>query len=153
MVHLEFYDGSGQASCEELNEYMRQKKEILTRVQAGEEQYRDSIGWLSVDEWAGEERIAEIETFAKRVRDDGDILVVIGIGGSNQAARAVTCALPNQSKVKVLYADHGTGNRFPDSQAVSEKTLWGRLQQQGIRNRDERKRAGGVVCGSRLYIS
>ena len=37
MVHLEFYDGSGQASCEELNEYMRQKKEILTRVQAGPE--------------------------------------------------------------------------------------------------------------------
>ena len=89
MVHLEFYDGSGQTSCEELNEYMRQKKEILTRAQAGEEQYRDSLGWLSVDEWAGEERIAEIETFAKRVRDDGDILVVIGIGGSNQAARAV----------------------------------------------------------------
>ena len=54
MVHLEFYDGSGQTSCEELNEYMRQKKEILTRAQAGEEQYRDSLGWLSVDEWAGE---------------------------------------------------------------------------------------------------
>ena len=26
-----------------------------------------------------------------------------------------------------------------DSQAVSEKTIWCRLQQQGIRNRDERK--------------
>lgn len=112
MVHLEFYDGSGQTSCEELNEYMRQKKEILTRAQAGEEQYRDSLGWLSVDEWAGEERIAEIETFAKRVRDDGDILVVIGIGGSNQAARAVTCALPNQSKVKVLYAGNNISSAY-----------------------------------------
>ena len=67
---------------------------------------------LSVDEWAGEERIAEIETFAKRVRDEGDILVVIGIGGSNQAARAVTCALPNQSKVKVLYAGNNISSAY-----------------------------------------
>ena len=112
MVHLEFYDGSGQTANDELSEYMRQKEEILIRAQAGEEQYRDSLGWLAVDEWAGEERIAEIETFAKRVREDGDILVIIGIGGSNQAARAVIEALPGHGKVKVLYAGNNISSAY-----------------------------------------
>ncbi|MFR6220185.1 MAG: hypothetical protein ACLUKO_26150 [Enterocloster bolteae] len=32
-------------------------------------------------------KLQDIETCAGRVREDGEILVVIGIGGSNQAAK------------------------------------------------------------------
>lgn len=112
MVQLEFNDGSGHVSLEELEEYMKQKEDILACAQAGEARYRDSLGWLHVEEWAGEERIAEIETFAKRVRDDGDILVVIGIGGSNQAARAVIEALAGKGKVKILYAGNNISSVY-----------------------------------------
>lgn len=111
-MQLEFYDGSGQVTQEELEEYMRQKKDSLARVQAGEEQYHDSLGWLHVEEWAGEEQVAEIETFAERVRADGDVLVVIGIGGSNQAARAAIEALHGERNVAILYAGNNISSVY-----------------------------------------
>lgn len=112
MVRLEYYDGSRCITQEELEEYMKQNADILYKAQAGEEQYRDSLGWLHVDEWASEERIAAIEGYAKRVREDGDVLVVIGVGGSNQAARAVIEALSDQGKIKVLYAGNNLSSAY-----------------------------------------
>lgn len=103
-MQLVLYDKCNQLETEELKEYMNQKAEVLIKAQAGEERYRESLGWLHVDEWAGKENLKELEMHAERVRESGDILVVIGIGGSNQAARAVIEALHRNSNVKILYA-------------------------------------------------
>lgn len=67
--------------------------DCLKTVQAGQSQYADSLGWHTVSEWAGPERLAQYRQLADHIRRDGDALVVIGIGGSNQAARAVIDAL------------------------------------------------------------
>lgn len=103
-MQLELFNGREGNILEELNGYMREKKDVLTRMLEGEGQYGDSLGWFHVEEWAGEERIREIEAFAERVLADGDILVVIGIGGSNQAARAVIRGLSGQGRVKIVFA-------------------------------------------------
>lgn len=67
--------------------------DVLARCQAGEERYADSLGWLDVDEWAGEEVLERTERLAAQIRERSDTFVVIGVGGSNNASRAVVRAL------------------------------------------------------------
>ena len=71
---------------------------------AGEAQHRDNLGWFSVDEAAGPERVDFLLEQAARVRADADAFVVIGIGGSNQAARAVVKALRPENGPAILWA-------------------------------------------------
>ena len=66
---------------------------VLARCQAGEERHAGSLGWLHVDDWASDERLDRIEELAGRLREAADTFVLIGVGGSNNAARAALCAL------------------------------------------------------------
>lgn len=111
-MRLEFYDAERRFTLCRLKQYIKQEEDILTRAQAGEERYSGNLGWLHVDEWAGEEKLREIETCAGRVREDGEILVVIGIGGSNQAARAVVEALSCGGPMKILYAGNNVSSQY-----------------------------------------
>lgn len=110
-MQLVLYDECGQLTKEELQLYMKEKEEILLRAQVGEDRYRESLGWLHVDEWAGEEKLLELEKHARRVREHGDVLVVIGIGGSNQAARAVIEAL-SKRQMTILYAGNNISSEY-----------------------------------------
>ena len=62
---------------------------MLETVQQGEAANVNDLGWHKVSEWAGEEWLSKYEELAGRIRADADAFVVVGIGGSNQAARAV----------------------------------------------------------------
>ena len=53
-MQLVLYDKCKQLETEELKEYMNQKMEVLIRAQNGEERYRESLGWVHVDEWRRE---------------------------------------------------------------------------------------------------
>ena len=66
-MRLEFYDAERRFTLCRLKQYIKQEEDILTRAQAGEERYSGNLGWLHVDEWAGEEKLREIETCAGRV--------------------------------------------------------------------------------------
>ena len=69
------------------------RADVLARCQAGEERHAGSLGWLHVDEWASDEKIAQVENLAARLREKADTFVLIGVGGSNNAARAALAAL------------------------------------------------------------
>lgn len=77
---------------------------LLERVKRGEEKYAGSLGWLDVEEWAGAAWLERYEALAAQVRERADALVVIGIGGSNQAARAMISALGSRSGVEIVWA-------------------------------------------------
>ena len=62
---------------------------ILEEAKTGENCYADSQGWLDTEEWAGEENIKRLEEIAKEIRENADAFVLIGVGGSNNAARSV----------------------------------------------------------------
>jgi len=59
-------------------------------------------GWFSVS--AAAQELELIKNKAKEVRENADILVVIGVGGSIQASRAITMALKGESGPEILYA-------------------------------------------------
>lgn len=104
MLELSVWDGRGVVSAEELAAAEQRAAPLLARCLAGEERYADSLGWLRVDEWAGEEQLARAEALAAEIRRKADAFVLIGVGGSNNAARAVIRALAPAGGTQVLYA-------------------------------------------------
>ena len=48
-------------------------------------------------------QLDEIRAKAAQIRQDADVFIIVGVGGSNQAARAVIEALPERQGPKILY--------------------------------------------------
>lgn len=71
-------------------------------LQVQPEIYRDSLGWLSLED-SCIACLPEIKALAKEIRKQADALVVIGVGGSNQAARGLIDALGPQG-IEVYWA-------------------------------------------------
>ncbi|MHB8128131.1 MAG: glucose-6-phosphate isomerase [Mobilitalea sp.] len=85
------------------------KKEITNS------KYQDSLGWLMVEEWAGEVAVAHLIKKSEKVREEADIFVLIGVGGSNQAARAIIKALQTERKPKIIYAGNNISAHYVNS--------------------------------------
>lgn len=103
-LKLEIIDKSGWLTKEEIRMMTDKCAPLLDVAKKGEEQYEDNLGWHDVNRWAGEDWIVKYEELAKIVQKDGDVLVVIGVGGSNQAARAVIDAIGSKNHVKIVFA-------------------------------------------------
>lgn len=88
----------------EYNKLIDKSKGILGTAQKGEAEYADSQGWLDTEEWAGEEKVKKLEKLAAKIRQNADVFVLIGVGGSNNAARAVIKALQKAGTPDIVYA-------------------------------------------------
>lgn len=102
-ITFSYLDNSGLFLQNNFNKKVEENLSFLSRIINGEERYSSSLGWHSVSKWAGEEKIREYEEIGKRVREKADALVVIGVGGSNQAARAVYEALGKKSETELFW--------------------------------------------------
>ena len=103
MISLNTTYAEGFVSASDLAGAVASHADVLARAQAGEARYADSLGWLSTFEWAGPEQLAEIGQLAERFRAIADTFVIIGVGGSNNSARAVVEAL-HPSGMRIVYA-------------------------------------------------
>ena len=78
-------------------------------LQEGRGPGSDFLGWVKQPTDLDQDELARIKDAAERIRQDVDVLVVIGIGGSYLGARAVIDALTDPirgSKPEILYAGH-----------------------------------------------
>lgn len=70
--------------------------------------HSDMLDWVHVDEWADDAMCTKIEELAAEIRENAEVFVVVGLGGSNQGARAVIDALSPQDATagspEILYA-------------------------------------------------
>lgn len=103
-ITLTLTDRKGVIAPGVLEERMAQAAPLLEKAVAGDPVYRDFLGWRTVDESAGPERVAFLQEQAARVRADADAFVVIGIGGSNQSSRAAIKALRPAGGPAILWA-------------------------------------------------
>ncbi len=62
------------------------------------------LGWIDLDQCANEALLSQIEAKAEEVRENADILLLIGVGGSNQGGRAAIKAFQTDGKPEILYA-------------------------------------------------
>ena len=104
MLNIRVQDAAGRVTGEQLAGAMKATERILKKAQAGESRYADSQGWLDLDRWAGDKWLDEIEALAARVRGNSDAFVLVGVGGSNNAARSVIEALADGSGPEIVYA-------------------------------------------------
>ena len=88
----------------ELNAILKDNTDVLARAQAGEEKYADSLGWLDTEQWADDETVGRIESIAAEIREKADAFVLIGVGGSNNAARSVIEAIQEPGTPEIVYA-------------------------------------------------
>lgn len=97
-------DPLGSLQEKEIASCMNANRDLLERVKKGEKEYRDSLGWLNVENWAGQQWLRRYQELAQKVQQKADVMAVIGIGGSNQAARAVIDAIGEKSNVHIVWA-------------------------------------------------
>ncbi|MDQ7092824.1 glucose-6-phosphate isomerase [Desulfosporosinus sp. PR] len=123
-VEISFADGLFDS--EEIAGFVRKHKSYLEGVLSREKIYQDSLGWLDVAEWASDDALKKIEDRAREVRQDADVFVLIGVGGSNQAARAVISALPRENAPEILYAGNNLSADYLNKllQALAGKSVY-----------------------------
>ncbi len=104
MLDITVRDQKNLVTGEALSRALEEAAPVLARAQAGEEKYRDSQGWLNLDKWASDQWLEQIEAIAENVKKTCDAFVVIGVGGSNNAARSVIEALSDGTGTEIIYA-------------------------------------------------
>lgn len=104
MLNIKIQDQQNRVTPEMLSEALQEAAPVLLRAKAGEDRYADSQGWLNLDQWAGDAWLDQIEAIADRIRKSCDAFVLIGVGGSNNAARSVIEALSDGAGVEIIYA-------------------------------------------------
>ena len=82
---------------------MKSKESVFNEAKAGEKCYADSQGWLDTEEWADDAKLKHLEEFAKEIRANADAFVLIGVGGSNNAARSVVDHCSTDESADTLY--------------------------------------------------
>ena len=103
-ITLSFTDARPVLAPGALEEQVRAAAPLLAEAAAGEERYRDNLGWHSVEEAAGPERVDFLLEQAARVRADADAFVDIGMVCANQASRAAVKALRPEGGPAILWA-------------------------------------------------
>lgn len=90
----------GFVSEEEITAYTPPLQDAWQRLHTADGQPK---GWLTLPGSAGEELLASVESAARSIREQADILLVIGIGGSYLGAKAALDFLPGRAGTEVLF--------------------------------------------------
>ncbi|MER2108656.1 MAG: glucose-6-phosphate isomerase [Solibacillus sp.] len=76
-------------SMEDINEY----RDVISSLHDKLEQQTDLTGWLHYPEQNHDALLSAIENVAAEIRQEADVLIVVGVGGSFLGARAILDAL------------------------------------------------------------
>lgn len=91
-----------QAACPDA--LLQKGREVLEKVKQKNAFYPDSTGWMDVASRCTESWLEPILARADYIRRQADAFVLVGVGGSNNAARAVIEAMPQRCDREVIYA-------------------------------------------------
>jgi len=71
----------------------------------------DFLGWVDLPINYDKEEFARIKLAAEKIRNDSDILIVIGIGGSYLGSKAVVEALGGDNKIEICFVGNDLSSR------------------------------------------
>ncbi len=101
-MKLEIYGNERyEKACADL---ARQHEGLLERVKTDRQSYAGSLGWLYPRTWANQAILEQIKSIAAEIRANAQVLVLIGVGGSNNSARAMIKALGESGNIEIVYA-------------------------------------------------
>lgn len=89
-------------SCIELDQAIQANAGTIARVMRGELGKPADLGWFSPSRWETDALIDRIETLAEKIRSDGELFLLIGVGGSNRGAQSVIETL-GDDRLEIIY--------------------------------------------------
>ena len=120
MISLNIEKTFGFISKEKVSAYDAEVKAAQEMLEKGTGKGNDFLGWLHLPSFISKEHLAELNATAKVLRDNCEVVIIAGIGGSYLGARAVIEALSNsftwlQDKKTVpvmIYAGHNISEDY-----------------------------------------
>ena len=120
MISLNIEKTFGFISKESVFAYEAQVKAAQEALENGTGKGNDFLGWLHLPSSITKEHLDDLKATAQVLRDNCDVVVVAGIGGSYLGARAVIESLSNsftwlqekKSAPVILYAGHNIGEDY-----------------------------------------
>lgn len=94
-IQLSYDQALGFVSAEKIAEYENRVKAANEALHNGTGKGNDFLGWLNLPSSIQEADFADVENTAKILRENCEVVVVVGIGGSYLGAKAVIDALSN----------------------------------------------------------
>jgi glucose-6-phosphate isomerase len=89
---------------EELLEWQEKVSEAHIKIHEGTGEGNEFLGWVDLPVDYDKEEFKRIKETAEKIRNESEVLVVIGIGGSYLASRPAVEALGGDGKVEVCYS-------------------------------------------------
>ena len=120
MISLNIEKTFGFISKENVLAYESQVKAAQEALENGTGKGNDFLGWLHLPSSISKEHLADLKATAQVLRDNCEVVVVAGIGGSYLGARAVIEALSNsfvwlqekRNAPLILFAGHNIGEDY-----------------------------------------
>ncbi|MBP1615038.1 MAG: pgiA [Bacteroidetes bacterium] len=120
MISLNIEKTAGCISKEKVFAYETLAKDAQKALENGTGQGNDFLGWLHLPSSISKEHLADIKATAQILRENCDVVIVAGIGGSYLGARAVIEALSNsftwlqdkKTAPAIIYAGHNIGEDY-----------------------------------------
>ena len=111
---------AGFIPMEKIADYEPQVKAAMETLEKGTGLGNDFLGWLHLPSSITKEHLADLKATAQVLRDNCEVVIVAGIGGSYLGARAVIEALSNsfqwlqkkQNAPIMIYAGHNIGEDY-----------------------------------------
>ncbi len=108
-IRLDFKNALPYVEEEEIQASVAENTGLFQKINQGQKASADVLGWFNVASLMDEALLGKIEIKARQIRENGEIFILIGIGGSNQGARAAIKAMrPEYSAVpdkpQLIYA-------------------------------------------------
>ena len=119
-IKLSIEKAYGFVSVQAVADYKTQVTKANAALHNGTGKGSDFLGWLNLPTSIDEAHLADVENTAKILRENCEIVVVIGIGGSYLGAKAVIDALSNsfdwlqteRTSPAVVYAGQNIGEDY-----------------------------------------
>ncbi|KAA6327803.1 Glucose-6-phosphate isomerase, partial [termite gut metagenome] len=120
MISINIEKTFGFISKESISAYAAKTKAAREALENGTGKGSDFLGWLHLPSSISKEHLADLKATAKTLRDNCDVVIVAGIGGSYLGARAVIESLSNsfiglQEKKNdpvIIYAGHNISEDY-----------------------------------------
>ena len=119
-IKLSIDKAYGFVSAEKVAAYKAEAEAANLALQNGTGKGSDFLGWLNLPSEIDEAHLTDVENTAKILRDNCEVVVVIGIGGSYLGAKAVIDALSNsfdwlqteRTSPVIVYAGQNIGEDY-----------------------------------------
>lgn len=99
----------------DLEEEKKNYSDKLVTIKETLEKKEDMLDWYDVDTCISKEELKKLKKVAKEIRNDADVLVVIGIGGSYLGAKAVLDMFSGyfkSSKPEIIFAGFNVSSEY-----------------------------------------